>query len=159
MKIFSFPPIADAYSTVLILGTMPGIQSIRLNEYYGHPRNHFWKLVSSVFEEPFPADYDQKKAMLLRNRLALWDTLQACEREGSLDSAIVKEVPNDLASFLDNHPGIESLFFNGQKAAAFYKKYIGLTEKYTFVTLPSTSPANAGMTFENKLEHWKKIVL
>ncbi|HNP33943.1 MAG TPA: DNA-deoxyinosine glycosylase, partial [Flavobacterium sp.] len=116
-----------------------------------------WKLLHSIFEEELSTDYNQKKEMLRRNKIAVWDVLQACERKGSLDSAIMKEVPNDFAGFLAEHPNIKLIAFNGQKAAAFYKKYVGLSKGYTFVTLPSTSPANAGKSFEQKLKEWEVI--
>jgi hypoxanthine-DNA glycosylase len=157
MKIYSFPSLSNPEATVLLLGTMPGVQSLIRNQYYGHPQNNFWRLVAAVFDEEVPTDYSQKKQMLLRNKIAVWDVLQACERPGSLDSAIVKEVPNDFTSFLDEHPNITIIAFNGQKAAAFFKKHVRLNRDYRLVTLPSTSPANAGKTFEQKLEEWKVI--
>lgn len=155
MKIHSFPSLSNPEATVLLLGTMPGVQSLAMNQYYGHPRNHFWKLIATVFGEELPTDYSKKKAMLLRNKIAVWDVLQACERQGSLDSAIMKEVPNDFSAFLNEHPNIELIAFNGQKAAAYFKKHVRLTKEYTFVTLPSTSPANAGKSFEQKLKEWE----
>ena len=157
MKIQSFPSLSNPNAKVLILGTMPGVKSQAMNQYYGHPQNYFWKLLAAVFEEPLPTDYHLKKEMLLRNNIAVWDVLQACERQGSLDSAIIKEVPNDFTSFLDEHPNIELIAFNGQKAAAFFKKYVHLNKGYNFVTLPSTSPANAGKSFEQKLKEWSII--
>ena len=157
MRIYSFPSLSNPEATVLLLGTMPGVQSLIKNQYYGHPQNNFWKLVSAVFEEEVPTDYNQKKEMLIRNKIAVWDVLQACERPGSLDSAIVKEIPNDFTTFLHEHPNIRLIAFNGQKAAAFFKKHVGLNRDYTFIILPSTSPANAGKTFEQKLAEWKVI--
>lgn len=157
MKIQSFPSLSNPNACILILGTMPGAMSLALNEYYGHPRNHFWKLIAKVFEESNPTEYHLKKEMLLRNNIAVWDVLQACERQGSLDSAIMKEVPNDFSQFLDQHPKIKLIAFNGQKAASFFKKYINLPDGYSFITLPSTSPANAGKSFEQKLSEWKVI--
>lgn len=157
MKIYSFPSLANPKAKVLLLGTMPGVQSLAMNQYYGHPQNNFWKLISAVFNEVLPTDYDQKKEMLLRNNIAVWDVLQACERLGSLDSAIVKEVPNDFTAFFKEHPNIELIAFNGQKAASFFKKHVHTEGNYKFITLPSTSPANAGKTFDQKLEEWKVI--
>jgi hypoxanthine-DNA glycosylase len=157
MKIYSFPSLSNPEATVLLLGTMPGVKSLAMNQYYGHPQNNFWRLIAAVFDEEVPTDYSQKKEMLLRNKIAVWDVLQACERPGSLDSAIVKEVPNDFTSFLDEHPNITIIAFNGQKAAAFFKKHVRLKRDYKVVILPSTSPANAGKTFEQKLEEWKVI--
>lgn len=157
MKIESFPSLSNPEATVLLLGTMPGAQSLAMNEYYGHPRNFFWKLVAAVFNEELPTAYTQKKEMLKRNKIAVWDVLQACERQGSLDSAIMKEVPNDFTEFLEGHPNIKLIAFNGQKAASFFKNYVHLKKEYAFITLPSTSPAHAGKSFEQKLEDWKVI--
>lgn len=157
MKIQSFPSLSNPDAEVLLLGTMPGAMSLTLNEYYGHPRNHFWKLLATVFGEAIPTEYHLKKEMLVRNNIAVWDVLQACERQGSLDSAIMKEVPNDFAEFLENHPNIKLIAFNGQKAASFFKKHVRTNKEYIFVILPSTSPANAGKSFEEKLKEWKVI--
>ncbi len=157
MKIQSFPSLSNPEATVLILGTMPGVQSLAMNQYYGHPRNHFWKLLHTIFHEELSTEYNRKKEMLQRNKIAVWDVLQACERPGSLDSAIIKEVPNDFTSFLNEHPNIKLIAFNGQKAAAFFKKHVRLAKDYTFITLPSTSPAHAGKSFEMKLKEWEVI--
>ncbi len=159
MKIQSFPSLSNPEATVLILGTMPGVQSLAMNQYYGHPRNHFWKLLHAIFGEELSTDYNQKKEMLKRNKIAVWDVLQACERQGSLDSAIVKEVPNDFTGFLNEHPNVKIIAFNGQKAAAFFKKHVRLTKDYELITLPSTSPAHAGKSFEMKLKEWEVIKL
>lgn len=138
---------------------MPGEASLRANEYYGHPRNHFWKFLFTICQQPFSTDYETKKNLLLQNNMALWDVLQACERTGSLDSAIMKEVPNDFVTFLKAHPNITHIYFNGQKAAHFFKRYIETESIYTWATLPSTSPANAGMSFEKKLAFWQENIL
>lgn len=158
MKIHSFPSLSNPEATVLVLGTMPGVQSLSMNQYYAHPRNHFWKLLHTIFGEDFSTDYNLKKEMLQRNNIAVWDVLQACERQGSLDSAIIKEVPNDFTGFLQEHSNIKLIVFNGQKAAAFFKKHVRLTKEYTFITLPSTSPANTGKSFELKLKEWENAI-
>ncbi|WP_309612862.1 DNA-deoxyinosine glycosylase [Flavobacterium sp.] len=157
MKIQSFPSISDSNAKILILGTMPGAQSLAVSEYYGNRRNHFWQLLFTLCNETYSTDYQTKKNLILNNHIALWDVLQACEREGSLDSAILKEVPNDFVDFLKAHPHITHIFFNGQQAAKFFKKYVAVDSNYTLVTLPSTSPANAGINFEGKLATWRQI--
>ena len=157
MKIYSFPSLSNSEATVLILGTMPGVKSLELNQYYGHPQNNFWKLLASVFDEEIPKEYNQKKEMLQRNKIAVWDVLQGCERQGSLDSAIIKEVPNNFTNFLFEHPNVTLIAFNGQKAAAYFKKYVRLSKEYQLVTLPSTSPANASKSFKQKLTEWTVI--
>ena len=159
MKKYSFSPISHPNATILILGTMPGAQSLALQQYYAHPRNAFWKIIFSVLETPFSADYEQRKSALLANHIALWDVLEACVREGSLDSAIEEEVPNDFVSFLKAHPNITHIYFNGQKAAKFFKQHVAVSDTYHLVTLPSTSPAHAGMSFEKKLREWESIRL
>jgi G:T/U mismatch-specific DNA glycosylase len=132
---YSFPPISNPNARVLILGTMPGAQSLVLNQYYGHPQNAFWKIVFALFETDYSTDYEERKSLLLENNIAIWDVLEACIREGSLDSAIQEEVPNDIHSFLKTHPNITHIFFNGQKAAAFFKKYIKLEKRLLFSNL------------------------
>lgn len=157
MKKYSFAPISENDAAILILGTMPGEQSLQLQQYYGHARNNFWKIISSLFDENLPTDYKEKIRLLTQNKIALWDVLEACERQGSLDSAIKMEVANDFESFLKQHPNIKKIYFNGQKAASFFKKYVPISDGYSFTTLPSTSPANAGKSFEDKLNEWKII--
>lgn len=157
MKSYSFSPISSPDSKVLILGTMPGTKSLELNQYYGHSQNNFWKFMFTIFKEDFSTDYDTKKALLLKNKIALWDVLQYCDRVGSLDSAIKNEIANDFETFLKQHPNINTILFNGQKAAAFFKKYVHLKKDYTLITLPSTSPANANKAFQSKLDEWKVI--
>jgi hypoxanthine-DNA glycosylase len=136
---------------------MPSLQSLAISQYYGNQRNAFWKILFTLFNRPFSTDYEKRKNILLENRIALWDVLEACLREGSLDSAIEQEVPNDFDSFLKAHPNIKHIYFNGQKAAAYFKQYIKLENDYHLVTLPSTSPAHAGKSFEAKLKEWSVI--
>ena len=157
MKKYSFPPISNPDATILILGTMPGAQSLAASQYYGNPRNAFWKILFTLCNTPFSIDYEQRKNIILENRIALWDVLEVCVRPGSLDSAIEQEVPNDFNSFLKSHPNIRHIYFNGQKAASYFKQYIKLEKEYNLVTLPSTSPANAGKSFDQKLQEWSVI--
>ena len=102
----AFPPIVDANSKVLLLGTMPGDRSLRLQQYYGHAGNHFWKLIYTLFGEPLEPEYEARKLFLLAHEIALWDVLESCTCEGSLDSNIKNEVVNDFAAFYEQHPGI-----------------------------------------------------
>ncbi len=157
MLIYSFPSVSEINARILILGTMPGVASLIAEEYYGNVRNNFWKLMFTIFDTPFSNDYTTKKELLLQHKVALWDVLQACKREGSLDSAIEQEVPNDFNDFLEKHPEITHIFFNGQKAAAYFKKYVTTTKVYQLQVMPSTSPANAGKSFEAKLAEWEAI--
>ena len=157
MKSFSFSPITSHNANILILGTMPGTKSLELNQYYGHKQNNFWKFMFTILKQDFSDDYQTRKSLLQKNNIALWDVLQFCDRVGSLDSAIKNEIANDFETFLEQHPNIKTILFNGQKAAAFFKKYVHLKKSYTLITLPSSSPANAGKSFESKLEEWKII--
>ena len=158
MESFSFAPIAEHNATIVILGTMPGTKSLELQQYYGHPQNNFWRFMFQILNEDFSNDYEIKKALLIKNKIALWDVLQFCERIGSLDSAIKNEISNDFEQFLTQHPNIKTIVFNGQKAAAFFKKYASLKNKdYQLITLPSTSPANASKPLASKLNEWKII--
>lgn len=157
MKSFSFMPIASQNATILILGTMPGTKSLEINQYYGHSQNNFWKFMFAILKEEFSNDYEVRKALLYKNNIALWDVLQFCERVGSLDSAIKKEIANDFETFLEDHPHIKTILFNGQKAASFFKKHVHLKKSYQLITLPSTSPANASKSLDFKLNEWKTI--
>ncbi len=159
----SFHPIADQNSRILILGSLPGDESIRRQEYYANPRNAFWKIISSVFEIRLPDGYGARLEFLKSKRIALWDVLREAERKGSLDSQIKKSVANDFDNFFLEHSSIEFVFFNGKKAQNAFNDLIhgkqtlrdGITYKY----LPSTSPANSTMTYEEKLNHWMEILI
>lgn len=154
-SIYSFPPIADSMSKVLILGTIPGKESLRMTEYYGHPRNAFWKIIFKLYNIPFSSDYQFKVETLLQNGIALWDVLRTCERQSSLDNDIKMEGPNDLRQFLSSHPGISKIFFNGKGAARYFSKYFADISLPNQV-LPSTSPAHA-VKWEEKLEIWQVV--
>lgn len=136
---------------------MPGTKSLELNQYYGHSQNNFWKFMFPILKEEFSQDYEVRKNLLIKNNVAVWDVLQFCDRVGSLDSAIKNEIANDFEEFLKTHAQITAILFNGQKAAAFFKKYVHLNKEYQTFTLPSTSPANASKAFQSKLDEWKII--
>jgi hypoxanthine-DNA glycosylase len=154
-SIYSFAPIADSRSKVLILGTMPGKESLRMAEYYAHPQNAFWKIIFNLYNIPFSTDYQIKKNLLLQNGIALWDVLRTCERRSSLDTDIKMEGPNDLRAFLSLHPDILNIFFNGKGAAKFFGKYFADINLPNQV-LPSTGPAHA-IKWEQKLAIWQII--
>ncbi len=156
---FSFPPISKPDANILILGTMPGERSLALNQYYGHGGNQFWKIMFQCFAKPFSEDYEVKKQLLLDNKIALWDVLQHCERVGSSDNAILEEFPNNFKLFFEKHPDIRTIMFNGNNAAEYYQKHIGMDSGYDFVVLPSTSPANTWSTREEKYEKWSSVLL
>lgn len=155
----AFKPISDAESKILILGTMPGEKSLEVQQYYGHPLNQFWKLMFTIFEQPFSVSYQEREALLRANHIALWDVLSHCEGEGSADTSIKNEIANDFDTFYKNHPCIKHVFFASKQAEKFYSKYAGKREGVTYQVLPSPSPANAVKSFEQKLMEWKQIRL
>lgn len=155
----AFPPIIDKNSTILILGTMPGEKSLELQQYYGNKGNQFWKILFTIFGREFTHDYTDKKKLLSDHGIALWDVLQFCEREGSLDSSIKNEVPNDFGAFYKKHPQVRHVFFSSKNAAAYYDKYVGRKKDIFYETLPSPSGANASMPFAQKLEIWRSKIL
>lgn len=153
--IYSFPPIASTQSKALILGTIPGKESLRMEAYYAHGQNAFWKIIFALHDLPFTLDYQIRREVLLKNDIALWDVLKACSRESSLDNDIRLEEPNDLRTFLQSHPGISKIFFNGKSAAKYFRKYFSDIYIPT-QTLPSTSPAHA-VKWDQKLISWLVI--
>ena len=134
---------------------MPGNESLRAQAYYAHGQNAFWKIIFALYNQTFSSDIKNRREVLLQNGIALWDVLNYCERESSLDSDIRREVPNDIRNFLLTHPLISKIFFNGSGAAKFFKKYFPDINLPT-LTLPSTSPAHA-VKWEQKLEVWGVI--
>jgi hypoxanthine-DNA glycosylase len=132
-------------------------------QYYAHPRNAFWPLMEQLFGNGIPLDYPSRIDLVLSARIAVWDVLSSAERVGSLDSAIVteSEVPNDIEGFLDDHPSITRVFFNGAKAEAAFKRHhadLLLRRGIDATRLPSTSPANAAASFERKVAAWSAVV-
>ena len=158
MKIFSFAPIADTSAEVLILGTMPGERSLAISQYYGHGGNHFWKILFELHDKPNSKDYAQRTCLLIESRIALWDVLKACEREGSADSAILQEEANDFAAFFTYHPRIRLIAFNGKNAAVFFQKHVSTVIPLPHVILPSTSSANGWLSYEQKVAEWRKAL-
>lgn len=155
----AFPPIIDSQSKILILGTMPGEKSLEIQEYYGNRGNQFWKLLFTLINKDFSYDYIIRKKLLKENSIALWDVLQYCEREGSLDSKIKNEIPNDFETFYKAYPNIKNVFFSSKNAALYYDKYVGKKESITYEILPSPSGANASKSFAEKLQIWKGKIL
>jgi TDG/mug DNA glycosylase family protein len=159
-----FEPVADKNAVILILGTMPGEDSLRRHEYYGHPRNAFWKIMSALLGFAQNADYKQKTAALKQNRIALWDVIASCERDGSLDSRIDESTIkiNNFAGFFKKHCQIERVFFNGARAEKEYVQRVLPTlssgpRHLPARRLPSTSPAMASLGFEGKLRSWDRV--
>lgn len=160
----SFPPIAEPGARVLVLGTMPGARSLAEGRYYAHPQNAFWRVMGALVGFDPALAYAERVERLREAGVAVWDVLAACRREGSLDSAIDPgtAVPNAIGDLLQQHPTIALVAFNGGGAAGLFRRHVtrGLDPTRTPPTLqlPSTSPANARLRFEQKLEAWRAIV-
>ena len=153
-----FPPVVAADTHTLILGSFPGEASLAAAQYYAHPRNQFWRLLGAVLEEPALHEllYEERLARVLAHRIGIWDVLDACHRQGSLDSAIRHAQPNDFASLREHAPLLTKVCFNGNTAGRF-SPVIGAAGYRTLV-LPSSSPAHAALSFEQKLLVWREIV-
>ena len=153
-----FPPVMQRDARVLILGTMPSVLSLSTGQYYGNPQNTFWRILFALWDEPLPSSYEERTRFIKSKRIALWDVLQCCERQGSADSAIVQEKPNDFLWLSSKCPELRAVVFNSRNAQNFYKKLVHpdpFAHLDTYV-LPSTSPARA-MKFERKFELWKPL--
>jgi hypoxanthine-DNA glycosylase len=150
-------PVIAPNTRILILGSFPGAQSLAAQQYYAHPRNQFWKLVGAlVAEDLYGLPYNDRLPRLLAHRVGLWDVLAACEREGSLDSAIRKPAANDFDRLRHLCPQLETVGFNGQASGKFAPQFA--EAGYRTVVLPSSSPAHMAMTFEQKLAVWRRLV-
>jgi len=161
-KIFitGFPPIVREDAQVLVLGSMPGAASLAAGEYYAHPQNAFWPVMREIFGAADFQNYEEKTALLLENRIALWDVFKHCAREGSLDSAIKNGALNDFAAFFSAYPQVTHVFFNGKKAEKEFLKYarpVLPRQDIVFHGLPSTSPAMAMMTRAEKTAAWQVV--
>lgn len=164
MQSEGFPPVADARARVLVLGSLPGPVSLQAQQYYAQPRNAFWRIMGVLFGAGPERPYAERLEVLLSHRVALWDVCASAHRPGALDASIRRAsvVPNDLAGFFAQHPELRLVCFNGQAAADLYRRRVqpGLAEEWQTLrseSLPSTSPAHAAMTFEQKLERWRVV--
>ncbi|NLC30680.1 MAG: DNA-deoxyinosine glycosylase [Candidatus Moranbacteria bacterium] len=153
-------PIVDQNSRILILGSMPGEESLKKKEYYGFKHNHFWEILFRLFHEKTREDYEEKKIFVLNHNIAIWDVIKNCEREGSLDSNIKNPQVNDFDAFFKDYPNIERIYFNGKAAENLFKKFV-LKQiapmNKQFISLPSTSPANT-IGIEKKILQWAQLV-
>lgn len=152
-----FGPLYDAASRILILGSFPSVKSREQNFFYGHPQNRFWKVVSGLLGEPLPQTIEEKREMLLKHHVALWDTIASCRLTGSSDASIKDVMPNDLSKILDA-ADIRAIYCNGGTSWLLYEKYIRPVTGRSAVKLPSTSPANAAWSAERLSEAWKVIL-
>ena len=153
-----FKPVYDSESLILILGTFPSPQSRINGFFYGNPRNRFWKILSIlVNSNEVPKSIDEKIRFLLKNRIAVWDTVQSCDIKGANDSSIKNIIPTDLNSIIYSSK-IKRIYANGNKAFQIYMKYCYSITNKTIIRLPSTSPANMSYSFEKLLYFWKNLI-
>ncbi|MDO8262447.1 MAG: DNA-deoxyinosine glycosylase [Gallionella sp.] len=163
----SFPPIENPTATILILGSMPGKESLRAGQYYAYPRNTFWTIMGELAGAAPALPYEARIQKLKSAGIALWDVLASCKRHSSMDADIESDsiCPNDFASFFLKHPRITHVFFNGTMAEQCFQKHVQPILKHGLESrplhcqrLPSTSPANASMSYEQKLNAWRVIL-
>ncbi len=161
----SFAPVCDEFSSTLILGSMPGVQSLRKAQYYAHPRNAFWQIILQLTNAEPNCSYEKRIELLKQHRIALWDVLHTCERPGSLDNSILatSAQANYFQGFYAKFPNIKRVFFNGAYAQTAYRKYVWPNLSSSFrdlplFRLPSTSPAHASLSLAEKLDFWRGVV-
>ena len=158
-------PVIDDSSRILILGSLPSDTSLEVREYYANPRNHFWKILSCIYDDPIEADYELKRAFLHKNGIALWDVLKAAERKGSLDSNIRFPEVNDLDRLVREHPRIRTVGMNGTKAWSIFNRHWRRHPVFSIggmqvCCLPSSSPVPGKNVkpFEEKVQVWRKFL-
>lgn len=158
-KLKAFKPVFTPHCTRLILGSMPGVESLRQQQYYAHPRNLFWRLAGELFGFDATLPYDERLAALSANNVALWDVLSGCRRVGSLDSNITDPEPNDIAALLRKCPQIRLIACNGTTAHTLFKRYNpAIPDTIRIVKLPSSSPAHATLSYLEKLKSWQALI-
>lgn len=145
-------------SKILILGSIPSSKSREEGFYYAHPKNRFWKVISKIFNEKEPKTIPEKKKLLFNHQIALFDVLESCDIKGSSDSSIKNPVPNDIRTILQNSK-IEKIYTTGKTAYRLYNQYILKQTKIEAIYLPSTSPANCRVSFEQLVEEYYKRIL
>ena len=156
MRITGFPPVVNKSSKVIVLGSMPGVESLRVRQYYAHPRNQFWGIMSRLLKYGNVEKYADKKKMVLKHRIALWDVIDSCKRSGSLDSNLRDVKVNNFRRFLKRYSNIRTVFCNGQAAFHLFKRHCGSIDLPIFC-LPSTSPAHA-VPINRKLRQWRMVL-
>lgn len=150
-----FPPVADERSRILILGSFPSVASREEGFFYGHPRNRFWPLLTAAFHEDLPTAIPEKKALLLRHHLALWDVIASCRIEGSSDASVRDAIPVDIRLVLEAAP-IQRIICNGALAGKLYRQHLQPITGMEALVLPSTSPANAAWNLPRLLAAWQE---
>ena len=156
MPVHPIPPVYDEDSEILILGSFPSVKSREEGFFYGHPRNRFWKILSSIYDEKTPETIEEKKTFLLKNHIAVWDVIRSCDIRGSSDASIRNVLPNNISSLLKKTK-IQRIYVNGKTAEKLYRKYLEENAGKAQV-LPSSSPANAGYSLERLIEEWRRLL-
>ena len=154
--IHKIPPVYNKNSQILILGSFPSVKSREGRFFYHHKQNRFWKVLSTIVNDVLPETIDEKKDILLKNHIAVWDVIASCDIEGSSDSSIKNAVPNDFSDILKAAP-IRKIYTNGGTAYKLYHKYCEKVTGFEAVKLPSTSPANASYSLERLISQWNQI--
>ena len=163
-RVQSFAPIIGTNPRIIVLGSMPGVASLEAVQYYAHPRNAFWPIMGQLFGIDHRASYLARVRELEKLPLILWDTLQACHRPGSLDSNIDADSvrANDFAGLLEEYSAIRAIVFNGATSEKYFRRLVAPqlpnSLAIEFIKMPSTSPAHAGMSFEQKLAAWRRLL-
>lgn len=152
------PPLFDGESKILILGSLPSVKSREAMFFYGHPQNRFWKMLSLIYQEPLPQTIEEKRMLILKHRLALWDTIYSCDIIGSSDSSIRNVTPTDLREILEKSK-ITKVICNGKTSGKYYEQYQMKETGIRPVILPSTSPANAAYSLERLAAIWQEEIL
>jgi hypoxanthine-DNA glycosylase len=150
-------PVFDENSKILILGTFPSVKSRETEFFYGNPQNRFWSVLAALTGWEVPTTIEEKKRLLLENKIAVWDVVESCEIKGSSDSTIKEVIPNDISRILDV-ACIRAIYGNGLKACELYQKYTRQKTGREIIKLPSTSPANAAYRLERLIEEWKSRI-
>jgi TDG/mug DNA glycosylase family protein len=151
-----FPGTDCSDPHILILGSFPSRMSLECTEYYGNPKNHFWAIMESLFSIDHTLLYEDRISALSDHHIVLWDLVGSCKRTGSMDSAIEDPVFNDIPTFIDQNPGLRLIALNGTTARRYFDR-LGIGETIDVVTLPSTSPAHARLTVQEKTDRWSTI--
>ena len=155
--IHPFPPLYDSESEILILGSFPSVKSREQKFFYGHKQNRFWKVMAAVLETAVPETIEEKKKMLYRHHIALWDSIYSCDIIGSSDSSIKNVVPTDLKAIVKDS-NVKRIFCNGKTSGTYFQKYQQKELGIEAEVLPSTSPANAAYSVERLVEIWKEKI-
>jgi TDG/mug DNA glycosylase family protein len=162
-EVQSFEPVVGRHPRIIILGSMPGIASLEAVQYYAHPRNAFWPIMGELFGIDHQLSYQERIQQVHELPVILWDTLKSCHRPGSLDSNISRDsaAANDIPALVERYPDIRAIAFNGATSEKFFRQLVMkqlANSDIKLIRLPSTSPANAGMNFAQKLEVWRQLL-